>query len=202
MTIALNASFSELDAVNEMLLAIRERPVASLDAIDVLSEAGQALDLLRKESLALQARGKYFNTSIETLDQDVSNTLPLAVNVISVRSTDQTKNYMAYEGYLYDATNNTSTFTSSVELEIVRFMDFDSIPIEYRFYIAAMAGRKFEQRMRGTPEANQFTQESIVQRRAICMALDSRQNRLNMLDSYRPGSIVDTRNNPFTGLVK
>lgn len=145
----------ELEAVNDMLSAIGESPVATLD--DPPADAEVAIRLLRMESRALQAEGWHFNTSTEVkLLPNGSGEFELPANTLKVDTSGSSANLDLVNrgGKLYDPRKQTFVLTglSSVTVDMVLLLDFEAIPEAARTYVRIKAGRKFLARSVGTQD--------------------------------------------------
>jgi hypothetical protein len=121
----------ELEAVNDMLSAIGESPVATLD--DPPADAEVAIRLLRMESRALQAEGWHFNTSTEVkLLPNGSGEFELPANTLKVDTSGCSANLDLVNrgGKLYDPRKQTFVLTglTSVTVDMVLLLDFEVDP--------------------------------------------------------------------------
>lgn len=141
-TIALT---TELEAVNEMLNAIGEGQVSSLDTGN--ADVQQCVRLLRDHSRKVQSRGWWFNREESyTITPDASGFLLLPANVLKADTSEDDRYYkpLIQRGLkLYDPTNHTFVFTESVTAELVVGLDWDDLPQTARSYITACAGLEF-----------------------------------------------------------
>jgi len=152
------APTTELDAVNTMLNNIGEAPVNSLDSNTGL-DASTAQTMLREVSRQVQSRGWFWNTEITRLAPDTNSNIVLPQGTLRVRpiGLNSDKNYVYRDGKLYDRTAfaNTFIFTGNIELELVYFLGFETLPENARRYIALMASRVFQERRLGVQTISQ-----------------------------------------------
>jgi hypothetical protein len=149
---------TELEAVNQMMLAVAESPVNALDD-DQSSDAGEALQFLRVESKALQTKGWYFNTDEEfPLSKADDGTVPLPANTLSFLPSGPDKgSKLTYRaGKVYDRYNNTFTIDRTVYADIVTLLPFEDMPEAARRYVMVCAARKFQDRRLGDGQLHTF----------------------------------------------
>lgn len=138
-----------LEAVNELLQAIRVSGVMSLNAADLKQDAADAKQALDNASREVQQKGWDFNTEEDyTLDPDpVTGEVTLPSNTFKVRkmrcSYSTSKKLVARGSRLYDKTNHTYNVGESVKVEIVLVLPFEELNADFRLYVTAMAAQKF-----------------------------------------------------------
>nr|CAI9750394.1 tail protein [Autographiviridae sp.] len=133
-----------LDAINDMLAAIGEAPVNTLDNsenVDVIN----AIRVLDKVNRQVQSKGWSFNHIEDTyLNPDIfTNKIKWQDDILYLVGTDGTK-YIQKGDYVYDFDNQTDTFESAIEVEMIRLVDFEYMPVPVRDYIVAKASRIFQ----------------------------------------------------------
>lgn len=133
----------ELDAVNEMLVAIGETEIASYE--DDVVEATSALARLRRNSKRIQRKGWWFNTVYDvTLDADQDGEVALPSNNLAVFPDSAAGTYLVERaGKLFDAYSNTYTISRDVQAKLVNEIDFSDLPLTARDYITAFSVRDF-----------------------------------------------------------
>jgi hypothetical protein len=136
---------TELEAVNEMLNAIGEGQVSTLDTAN--ADVAQCLRLLRDHSRKVQAKGWWFNRETDfSISPDGSGNLVLPVNVLKVDTSgdDRYEKPFVQRGLkLYDPVNHTLVFTEAVTVDLVLGLSWDDLPQTARSYITACAGLEF-----------------------------------------------------------
>lgn len=138
-----------LEAVNELLQAIRISGVMSLNAADLKQDAADAKQALDNASREVQALGWDFNSEDDyTLDPDPTTgdvTIPgNAVKVKKSRCIWSTSKKLVQRGSrLYDKTNHTYNVGESVKVDIVLCLPFEELNADFRLYVTAMAAQKF-----------------------------------------------------------
>jgi hypothetical protein len=182
---------SELDAVNQMLLAISEQKINTLESSGVL-EVDVAKDTLRTVSREVQAEGWHFNTEHNLKfypDQDGHILVP--GNCIDIF---RLEHYMApvirKDGdQLYNMTTHSYEFPigKPVVVSLILYQPFDVLPPAARIYIAARASRIYQEEMTGSQVTDEFILRREAQARAQFEAADAREAGYNMLWDNRPG---------------
>ena len=133
-----------LDAVNDMLAAIGEAPVNDLDNsenVDVIN----AIRVLDKVNRQVQSKGWSFNhVESANLNPDTfTNKIKWQDDILYLKGTDDTK-YIQKGDYVYDFDNQTDIFDGSIEVEMIRLVDFEYMPVPVRDYIVAKAARIYQ----------------------------------------------------------
>lgn len=160
---------SELNAVNTMLSVIGEPPINSLTGTQN-ADAAIAQNILDEVAREVQGEGWHFNTlHNQTLSPDSNNEIILAAEVLRIdndttmprngtgTTASETREVIQRGVKLFDKTNNTFTFTTSVRCTIVYIFPFEELPEAARRYITVRAGRIFQDRMVGSVKGNAFT---------------------------------------------
>lgn len=137
-------SNKSLDAINDMLTAVGEAPVNMLEDSQNV-DVENAIRVLEKVNRQVQSKGWSFNHVDEaTLNRDVTtNKIKWQDDILYIVGTDGTK-YVQRGEYVYDFDNQKDTFDSDIEVELIRLVDFDYMPIVARDYIVAKAARIFQ----------------------------------------------------------
>lgn len=136
---------TELEAINEMLNAIGEGQVSTLDTAN--ADVAQCLRLLRDHSRKVQSKGWWFNLETDyTISPDGNGNLVLPVNALKVDTSGDDryeKPYIQRGLKLYDPINHTLVFTEPVNVDLVIGLGWDDLPQTVRSYITACAGLEF-----------------------------------------------------------
>lgn len=137
---------TELEAVNSMLLAIGEAPVAQLENSG-LGDAATARSRLTLVSRRVQKRGWSWNTDYNlSLPIDSNGYVNLPNDCLRFNPTgafDQAK--LVQRGtQVYDAWNNTFVFTTTLTADVVHFLDFSILPETARQAILLAATVDFQ----------------------------------------------------------
>jgi hypothetical protein len=152
---------TELEAVNEMLNAIGEGQVSTLDTAN--ADVAQCLRLLRDHSRKVQSKGWWFNREEDyTITPDANGNLLLPSNVLKVDTSGDDryeKPYIQRGLKLYDPVNHTYVFTEGVTVDLVVGLDWDTLPQTARSYITACAGMEFVDTDLANEIRHSFTKE-------------------------------------------
>lgn len=133
-----------LEAINDMLAAVGEAPVNTLEDSQNV-DVENAIRVLEKVNRQVQSKGWSFNHVNEAkLNRDLTtNKIKWQDDILYIVGTDGTK-YVQRGEYVYDFDNQKNTFDSDIEVELIRLVDFDYMPIVARDYIVAKAARIFQ----------------------------------------------------------
>lgn len=185
---------TELEAINEMLRAIGEAPVSTIDTGN--SDVTTALDLLRSHSRRVQALGWHFNTERDTIIiPDGNGYLNVPSNALKIDASG----YQAYQDViqrgtkLYDKENKTFVFTESITVDIVVGLDWDELPESARAHIIALAGLEFVDTDIGSDIRHQFTASRVQQSRLLLESEETENGDYNMLRDSRSGAEISNR---------
>jgi hypothetical protein len=152
---------TELEAVNEMLNAIGEGQVSSLDTGN--ADVQQCVRLLRDHSRKVQSRGWWFNRDNDyelTLNNDGFLVLPSNVLRVDPSSEDRHEKPWVQRGLkLYNPNDHTFVFTESVKVDMVTGLAWDELPQTARAYITACAGLEFVDTDMSNEVRHSFTQQ-------------------------------------------
>lgn len=159
-------AMTKLEAVNEMLLAIGQAPVNTLEVAGIrdVSIAEQMLDNVSRE---VQSQGHIFNTFTEEVTPDVNGFIPVPNDVMHIDATDPTVHVTTrYDTNddstkLYDLDEKTFVFGDQVEVEKVLLIDFERIPQYARRYIVAMAKLRFQASVVGSAQLNNLIEQEL-----------------------------------------
>lgn len=154
------ARTTELEAINEMLNAIGEGAVSSIDTGN--ADVATAVELLRRHSRRVQAMGWWFNTDTEyTLTPDSNGYLTVPSNCLRVdpSAADRQLKLVMRGSKLYDTQNQTTVFTQSVTADLVVGLDWSDLPQSARDYITACAGLEFVDTDVGSETRHAFTEK-------------------------------------------
>jgi len=187
---------TELEAVNEMLNAIGEGQVSSLDTGN--ADVQQAVRLLRDHSRKLQKRGWWFNTEHEvTLTPDGNGFLNLPTNVLRADPVeeDRWEQPWVQRGLkLYNTKDHTFVFTKPVKVELVVGLDWTELPQSARDHIAATAGLQFVDIEQANENRHSFTQQRVNDARLALETEEAEAGDYNMFrDSYAGQEMAQRR---------
>lgn len=177
---------SKLEAVNSMLGHIGESPVNSISDTNALPiSAATAISVLDEVSRAVQAEGWHFNTELKvSLSPAGDGTITLDEDVLEVDTTDTTIDIVQRGLSLFDRSNNTSVFTSDLEVNLTRLLEWTSLPEAARRYITLRASRVFQGRLVGSRELEALIARDEYNARADLMDAESNTSDRSIFDSY------------------
>ena len=150
---------SKLEAVNQMLHDLGDRPVNTLSGTSRL-DVTRAIASLEQASRQFQIAGWWFNREQIRLTVDGSGNYNLPANAVHVEHTsggpasgDEGLPFLVVRGcVLYDTVNATSDFTGapSILLKIHRLLEFTDLPSSAREYVYAAASIRNQSRAVGS----------------------------------------------------
>jgi hypothetical protein len=145
---------TELEAVNDMLGAISESPVSSIE--EDQPDAQLALQLLRQENKAVQAEAWYWNTDecFKLLPNGSGEfVLPAGAMQVDTVGVSAQFDVSPRQGKLYDRRKQTFQIAATeLYVRLTVLLSYEDIPQAARDYIRIRAGRKFIKRVTGATE--------------------------------------------------
>lgn len=186
---AVLSPMSDLEAVNRMLASIGQAPVNTLDVTGV-GDANKATQQLLETTRDVETEGWSWNTDYGfTLTPDeTTGALLLPDGTLDIDASDATKNVVvrwhptANQLALYDADNQTFTFTDTVDVDIIWGFTFNELPQAARSYIATAAARRFQAQTVNSPVLDRFNAED--EERAFLL-LQRYERRARDTNSFR-----------------
>lgn len=181
----------ELDAVNTIIGAIGEAPLNSIeDTLDV--DASNAFRILNDVSGQEQARGWSFNIHENyVLNPDVNTQKILwADNFLFLQGSNNEK-YIKQGNYVYDITNNTTTFTTPLTVTAIFFTPLDTLPVPLRSYIVAKAALKFQIRYLGDSALTVELEKDVKDAWATLQEFEIDSNSYNLLENDNVVSMLE-----------
>lgn len=172
-------SAAELDAINEMLSAIGESPVTTLDE-DGSADVANARRILNRINRQIQSKGWTFNiNSSATLTPDVDTGLiPYRPAYLSILGGQ----YVNRGGWVYDKATQTDTFTSAITVSLITLQDYDEMPECFRQWIVTKASRQFNSRFFGAEDVEASLSQEEMEARMACNEYEMDFGQFNMLD--------------------
>lgn len=162
--------FSELDAVNAILLTKNLEPLDSLAANIGNVEVASILLALNAVDLEVQSRGWSWNTNYAfTLTrEDDSNEILVPDETLWVRSaywdtSGQNAAPSLRGSRLWDAQNNTFAWTTDLQVDLCFRSDYAEMPQSARNYIAALGGHRYQGKSTGNPIVVRITEQEVGQ---------------------------------------
>lgn len=191
---ASSALMSELEAVNIILAAVDESPVASLE-LSGLKPLTDARSALTEASRLVQSIGWKFNTEYDfpvSRAVDGSITLPSGMLEVDINDECLSRVDPVQRGQrLYDAKNHTYTFAEDLKGTAVFFLGWDELPQAARHLVTVKAARILQGRYSVTDGSARFSE---ADEQAALVALNEHESRVgdhNMLrDSWSVASVL------------
>lgn len=184
MSSTLPTPTTELDAVNQMLRAIGETPVSSLNNSEGL-DVPTAMGTLNEVSLAVLIEGWDFNTEYNyPLMRDTSGAITLPSHTLNADFDSRSLfeiDPVARGVRVYDRKNHTYKFTQNLKATLIVSLAFDELPQAARYYIAYRAARKFQDTEVGSTDLHRFNEADEYRARATFIERHSDDQDLNML---------------------
>ncbi|QHJ79946.1 MAG: hypothetical protein [Caudoviricetes sp.] len=173
----------DLAAINDILAAIGEPPVSSLEG-DNNADVANARRILNKINRQIQSKGWTFNIEegVSLVPDVFSKLIPYLSDYLSVLTTGGTTAYVNRGGYVYDRTANTDQFEAPIQVNIIRLREFFEMPECFRSWIVTKAARQFNNRFFGAPEIEAVLAEEEEEARMACTEYELDFGNFNMLD--------------------
>lgn len=171
----------ELQAVNDMLAAIGESPVSSLEG-DPNADVANCRRILAAVNREVQAKGWTFNIEEgATLIPDVfSKLIEYLQDYLKVTTSGGTL-FINRGGYVFDRVAKTDQFTTPITVDLIRLKMFAEMPECFRSYIIAKASRRFNIRFFGAGEVEGSLQEQENESWANCQEYELDFGGFNMI---------------------
>lgn len=182
----------ELGAVNDMLAAIGESPVSSLEG-DPNADVANCRRILNQVNREIQSRGWTFNIEEgATLQPDVGTGLIDYLSSYLRMTTTGGTAYINRGGYVYDRTTLTDIFTGPITVDLIRLKEYSEMPECFRSYIVAKASRRFNIRFFGAGEIEGSLQEQESEAWTAIQEYELDFGGFNMLDgdSFTGGQLA------------
>lgn len=186
-------AMSKLEAVNEMLLAIGQAPVNTLEVAGIrdVSIAESILDNVSRE---VQSGGHSFNSFVEELTPTVNGFLLVPSDVLHIDAADPTIAVIPVVDpaddilKLFDQDKRTFVFGDKLEVEITKLLAFEALPQHARRYILAMAKLRFQASVVGSNLLNSLIGQELDMAYAAFRRAELHMQDNNIL--YAGGTII------------
>lgn len=174
---------TELSAVNSILGAIGQSPVTVISG-NTNPEISFIYNLLRDANVDVQNEGWHFNTEkhVNYTPDAVTGKITVGSDILKMDVSNgwshRVYDVVKRNGYLYDKFDHTddwSTATSGIDLDVVRLFSFEDLPSVFQRYVIFMASGRAATQLVGNPQLVQLlaTRESYA--RAACMEYECNQ---------------------------
>lgn len=172
----------ELSAVNDMLAAIGESPVSSLEG-DPNADVANCRRILNQVNREIQSRGWTFNIeeAASLLPNAITGLIPYLPSYLRMTTSGGTA-YINRAGFVYDRTTLTDVFTGAIEVDLIRLKTYSEMPECFRSYIVAKASRRFNIRFFGAGEIEGSLQEQEADAWQAIQEYELDFGGFNMLD--------------------
>ena len=175
---------TQLDSVNEILSAVGEKPVGTLEGQTSMM-ATLALNELTSTSRHIQMEDWEFNR-VRGLVLSVDATsgfvgVPAHLTRVDVPEEPQT---ILRGSRLYDRNRNSYVFTSAQTINAIALLDWDDLPEEARSYIASEAAYRLYCQHVGAQEGKRQLYQRVMMTRSTLTNYDAEIAGYSMLDDF------------------
>lgn len=187
---------TQLEAVNSMLGHIGESPVNSISNSSALPvSVSTALSTLDEVSKEVQSEGWHFNSEAGVTLSVNNGAITVPFNAIRIDPQDTRIDVVQRGWKLFDRKNNTYTFTKDLKVNLLRLLEWDSLPEEARRYITLRASRVFQSRIVGSKELEALIARDEYQARARLEEADYGSSDRTIFDNYDAASRIGINRN-------
>lgn len=197
---------TELGAVNQILGAVGQAPVTTLD--DTNPDVSIAYSTLLDVSREIQGEGWSYNKELEyPFIPDNNKQILIPSNVLAIYLSDlpQNRGYdsVVRDGKLYDKTNHRYTWPDfdKVYCDVVWAFDFVDIPQPIRDYITARAAASVSIKMVGDNNLYSMLTQREAIARASAIEFDCNEGDYSIF-GFPNGSNFYTSYQPFRSLIR
>ena len=197
---------TELSAVNSILGAIGQSPVTSL--VFDNPEISFIYNLLRDANVDVQNEGWHFNTEKHvTYKRDsVTGKIAIGSDILRMDVTDgwskRQFDVVRRGGNLYDKYDHTDDWsdTTEINLDVVKLLTFEDIPMVFQRLIIARASRLAATQLVVNPQLAQLLSQQEALARAACAEYECNQGNHTMFGF--PEDSVHTTYQPWRNLSR
>lgn len=175
-------ALSELDAVNNIIGTIGEAPINTLDDMTDV-DAINALRILRDVSRQEQSRGWTFNKipHFTLVPDEDTNKIYWNDDFLYMKDNHGLKLVKSGE-FVKDLFRNNTVFKHPLDVQLVIYLPFESLPEQMRNYILAKACFLFQARYFGDDSLAKITQGQIQEAWQHLQEFEIDNNNFTMLD--------------------
>jgi len=175
-----NGPADELSAVNEMLAAVGQDPVGSLEMLP--PDGNTALFVLQTTARDFQEEGFWFNREADyELKPDAEGRITIPSSILSIDGMEA--DVVERWPYLYDRANKTHIFTAPVLCDGIFHRTWDRIPHAARRYITALAIEKFVDGFPGAQAVTEARERNLLRAKVAFERAVIRNEDLNLLNN-------------------
>lgn len=172
---------TELEAINYLLISIGEQPINDVNT-EGLAEISIAKNLLHSVSRHTQSRGLSCNSEVGyPLPINLESKVRIPRDVLKIDATDTGLDVVRRGEYLYDKANHTFIFESTINVDVVWFLDFNDLPQVVKDYIVVKASRLFQTKVLGSETLHAFSAQDEQQAWINMIAAEMDSEDLNIL---------------------
>ena len=177
---------SELDIINKCLIAIGETPYPDNTLIDDFTigvDAEIAKRIVRDTLVEVSSRGWFFNTDYDFKlipDENGFISLPDIVLRVDFGNNSSKHKYTVKNNRVYDYVNHTFIITEEVYGDIVWLPEFSDLPSEAYIYVASRAANKFQAKIPGAIETDQFLKREEIEAYTNLQRLEMQSKDYNL----------------------
>lgn len=189
-------STTKLEAVNSMLSVIGEAPVSSLES--GLLDAVDAERILNEVSREVQSMGWNFNTekNFPAAADSTSGEIVLADEIVradlsKTKYRSSTAEYVQRGNKIYDKVKHSFNIGKTLNLDIVKLLDFTDIPEVARRYITVRASRIFQERILGSDTLSSMNRTDEQNALFALREMEGDNGDYNIFDDSGTYSIID-----------
>ena len=197
---------TELSAVNSILGAIGQSPVTSL--VFDNPEISFIYNLLRDSNVDIQNEGWHFNTEkhVTYTPDSVTGKIVIGNDILRMDVTDgwwkSQYDVVKRGGFLYDKYDHTDDWsdTTSINLDIVRLLTFEDLPMVFQRLIIARASARAAVQLISNPQLSSMLGQQEALARAACQEYECNQGNHTMFGF--PEDSVHTTYQPWRNLSR
>ena len=193
------ATQTELNAINQMLAAVGQAPVTSIDLDQndnpTNPDVAMARETLRQVSREVQAEGWTFNREYDyPMQPNTNEEIGISDNMLQVdlnttHVNNLGKDSIRRDGKLYDKLNHTFKWgTQKVYCDILWYFEWDDLPAPIVDYIVSKASAKYSQRVVGDPNLYKELAGQAAECRAYALEYETQQGDYTFFGHPKSGN--------------
>ena len=206
------ATQTELEAINQMLAAVGQAPVTSIDLDQnddpTNPDVAMARETLRQVSREVQAEGWTFNRELDFPlktnqdDEIVLTPTMLQVDLNQSYVNNRGRESIRREGKLYDKKNHTyKWYPDTVYCDILWLFEWEDLPAPVVDYIVSKASAKYSQRVVGDPNLYKELVTQAAECRAYALEYETQQGDYTFFGQPKSGNYYISYQ-PYTALQR
>lgn len=177
---------TRLEAVNAVLRRLGMTPVSVLGLTTGNSPEAQAVRFLDDADVACQSTGWHFNKKIDVELTPDASTGKIAVPAgsyfrLDTYGSSANIDIRVKDLLLYDITNNTDVFTSSLRVSYFERVDWTDLPETFAAYIVSEAAFALNRAHKNVGSLDALLMEEIQRRKVECKREDNEHSDTNVL---------------------